>query len=269
MTGKKYKMGSVWRTFFVIFATFALTLLSGCSLLWMDAGEQTSETKSSAEPAADSQRAPATASDTNTLTRQLNIPPSDNKPSLPAQPPSTLPGTGPVTPPGTDIAALEHKPLSVEAARNLYRARDLWKPGKACSDPDLALALLDIVISEGTDNAESFRLRGMALSELGYGEEAFDDLTIAIQLKPEAQAYIQRGIALLRQGNDTGARLDLDRALELDPNSAMAWNYSGVARLRGDDEAGACADFARGCELGDCNFLRNAEKEKMCLKRRQ
>ena len=133
-----------------------------------------------------------------------------------------------------------------------------------CSDPVQAVEYLDEAIRREPDYAEAYLRRGMALSEQGYADEAFEDLTHAIRLDPTPDAYAYRGLALLRQGNMKGARQDFDEAIRLAPESYRAWNFRGASWLQEGNDAAACEDFEEGCRQGDCSFLEKARDGKIC-----
>ena len=153
---------------------------------------------------------------------------------------------------------------NAEAERLYGKARVLWGNEEVCSDPEQALVYLDEAIRLEPNYAEAYMRRGMALSEQGYSEDAFDDLTRAIRLNPTSDAYAYRGLALLRQGDMKGARQDFDEAIRLDPDSHRAWNFRGALWLKEGNDSAACKDFEEGCAQGDCSFLETARKEKLC-----
>lgn len=144
------------------------------------------------------------------------------------------------------------------------KARVLWKQNGICSDPGQAVVYLDRALEIEPDYSEALLRRGMALSDLGYQDDAFDDLTRAIRLDPTAAAYTARGLALLRSGNNTGARHDLDAALLLDEKLAYAWNLRGAISYEEGNTEAACKDFVRGCSAGDCTGLEAARRESVC-----
>lgn len=167
-------------------------------------------------------------------------------------------------PPKPDNPAGASGKFNPEAERLYGKARVLWGSGEICSDPEQALIYLDEAIRLEPEYAEAYLRRGMALSEQGYAEEAFEDLTRAIRLNPTSDAYAYRGLALLRQGDLKGARQDLDEAISLAPDSHRAWNFRGAAQLKEGNDGEACKDFEEGCEQGDCSFLEKARREKVC-----
>ena len=151
-----------------------------------------------------------------------------------------------------------------EAERLFGKARVLWGRAEVCSNPELAVEYLDEAIRLEPDYAEAYLRRGMALSEQGYADEAFDDLTRAIRLAPTPDAYAYRGLALLRQGDMKGARQDFDEAIRLDSDTSRAWNFRGALGLQEGNDGAACKDFEEGCRQGDCSFLEKARKEGIC-----
>ena len=158
-----------------------------------------------------------------------------------------------------------------EAEMAFAKARVLWKRnststslGEVCSDPQSAVAFLDKAISLAPEYAEAYIRRGLAKSDLGQNEQAFDDITAGIRLSPTAEAYAYRGLALLRGNNLRAAKKDLEYSLELNSSQHLARNYLGVLALSEDRQREACKAFEDGCDKGDCSFLESAKKENIC-----
>ena len=76
-----------------------------------------------------------------------------------------------------------------EAEQLFGKARVLWGRDGICSNPEQAVAYLDSALEIEPTYAEALARRGQALSDLGYHDDAFDDLTRAIRLDPTAEAY--------------------------------------------------------------------------------
>lgn len=158
-----------------------------------------------------------------------------------------------------------------EAEQAFAEARALWKrqlsslvDAEVCADPEKAVALLDKAISIEPSYAEAYARRGLARSELGNREEAFDNLTTAIRLDPNPEYYAYRGLVSMRGGDGRAAARDIDYSLKKQPAQSRAHNFKGVLALGGDDKKTACEAFARGCANGDCSFFEVAKKEKIC-----
>ena len=143
------------------------------------------------------------------------------------------------------------------------KAHVLWK-GDSCTEPQEAVQILDEVIAKDPDFAAAWAYRGLAHSELGKREDAFDDLTKAIRLDPRAEYYADRGLASLRGGMLSAARRDLDYSLKKDQKQHQAWNILGEAALREGNAGQACQYYAKGCSNGNCEPLRLARKEGQC-----
>ena len=86
-----------------------------------------------------------------------------------------------------------------QAEQLFAKAHILWK-GETCTDPEKALEYLDEALKIEPDYPQALIRRGLALSQLGYADDAFDDLTKAIRIEPSAEAYLSRGICLFQQG---------------------------------------------------------------------
>lgn len=150
-----------------------------------------------------------------------------------------------------------------QAEQLFAKAHVLWK-GETCTDPEKALEYLDEALKIEPDYPQALIRRGLALSQLGYADDAFDDLTKAIRLEPSAEAYLSRGICLLQQGNTAGARKDLEEALRRDDRSYRVWNILGAVSLKEGKEQEACDAFEKACSSGDCAGIEAARREKIC-----
>jgi len=143
------------------------------------------------------------------------------------------------------------------------KAHVLWK-GDSCAEPQEAVRILSEAIAQDQDFAAAWAYRGLAYSELGKREEAFDDLTKGIRLDPKAEYYAGRGLVSLRAGVFSAARRDLDYSLKKDPKQHRAWNILGATALREGNAEQACGYLAKGCSNGDCEPLQRARKDGQC-----
>lgn len=163
-----------------------------------------------------------------------------------------------------------HNPMGVsgkinpEAETYFAMADVLWKGGETCTEPEKAVAYLDKAISLHSGYWQAYARRGLAYSDMGLWDEAFDDLTRAVRLHPSAESYAWRGLVASRMGNRLGARKDLARSIELDKAQHRAWNYRAAVELLDGEIAAACTDFARGCSNGDCTGMESARREGVC-----
>lgn len=154
--------------------------------------------------------------------------------------------------------------INTEAETAYARARVLWKDGEICTDPKLAVELLDKAITLEPKYAEAYLRRGLAKSDLRDWDGAFDDLSRSIRIKSTAEAYAYRGLISMRGGNSIGARKDLGRSIEMNPGQHRAWNFRGALSLLEGDQVAACKDFDKGCSNGDCIGYESAVKSGAC-----
>lgn len=154
--------------------------------------------------------------------------------------------------------------INTEAETAYARARVLWKDGEICTDPKLAVELLDKAIALEPNYAEAYQRRGLAKSDLRDWDGAFDDLSRSIRLKPTAEAYAYRGLISMRGGNGIGARKDFGRSIEINSGQHRAWNFRAALNLLEGDQSAACKDFAKGCSNGDCIGYESAVNNGVC-----
>lgn len=92
--------------------------------------------------------------------------------------------------------------------------------------------------------------RGVRLLQDGHLEQAYDVFDSVIRDDPRnAEAYARRGFAQLALGSITGGLADINRALEIDPEFALAHNYKGVVFDMNGIEEQAILEFTRAIEL--------------------
>jgi tetratricopeptide (TPR) repeat protein len=92
--------------------------------------------------------------------------------------------------------------------------------------------------------------RGVARARLGQSRTALDDFNRAIQLVPEgATAYNNRGTVLIELGATAEAVRDFDRAILLAPNYAAALTNRAAAHVRLANLRAALTDYSRAIGL--------------------
>ena len=67
-----------------------------------------------------------------------------------------------------------------------------------------------------------------------------------------AADYVNAGIEKGKRGDFKGAIADYNKAIDINPQYAFAYNNRGLAKYYGlGDQQGACADFKKAVSLGD------------------
>ena len=86
--------------------------------------------------------------------------------------------------------------------------------------------------------SEAYFYKGFAHGKLGKLEEAILNYDKAIELKPNyAVAYNNRGVAKQELGRHEEAILDLDKAIELEPKSSHSYSWRGsIYEQQGETE---------------------------------
>jgi tetratricopeptide (TPR) repeat protein len=112
-----------------------------------------------------------------------------------------------------------------------------------------AAAAYDRALELDDQFAEAWVDRGLALLELGHPEQALVDLERAIALNVRAPAVLaSHAEALARVGRHADAETSFSEAIRSSPSDPTLVVARGFSRL-GRDQTGAAADFSRALEL--------------------
>ena len=108
----------------------------------------------------------------------------------------------------------------------------------------------------------AYNNRGTAYGELGNYQQAIKDFTKAIELNPQyAMAYYNRGLTYGRNlGNYQQAIKDYTKAIQLNPQDAMAYYKRGLAYAKSGDAQKALENLKIAAKLGNRtaqDFLRS------------
>ena len=165
-----------------------------------------------------------------------------------------------------NISVQASKSVSPEARRLVTEAQKLWEePWSECLDAQKALSLLDKALRMDPLDTRALLLRSRALGDLGFLDDAFDDVTKAIRLSPSAEAYATRGLLLRKRGKPEGAKRDLAYAESLDPDEPLTYVFRAAGNFLEGETAKGCADLRLACEKGLCGPHSKAKKEELCL----
>lgn len=123
--------------------------------------------------------------------------------------------------------------LRIELARLLFSAQNYQD----------ALMHYEWIVSNNPQHAKSHFNAGLCLKQLKRHTKAFEAFTKCIELKPDilANAYVQR--ASVRDRMEAGIYEDLDKAIQLNPDSLDVYLERAYARLDDTDTRGALEDF--------------------------
>lgn len=92
--------------------------------------------------------------------------------------------------------------------------------------------------------------RALALKNIGRHREALDDLNAAIKIRPDADAYNNRGNVLKKLGDPAGAVENYRKSLELEPRSAATYFNLALALEAAGDIEGAIENATKAAGLG-------------------
>jgi tetratricopeptide (TPR) repeat protein len=97
---------------------------------------------------------------------------------------------------------------------------------------------------DSTNNSFYF-LRAVIYCYSGCEQEAIEDFTTIIKLRPTSNAYYNRGVSYYQSNNYQSAIEDLDMVINLDGSNISAYYVRGNARYELQDKIGAFEDYDR------------------------
>ncbi|MCA2645452.1 MAG: tetratricopeptide repeat protein [Microcystis sp. M069S2] len=112
-----------------------------------------------------------------------------------------------------------------------------------------ALTVINQAISLVPNNSNHYNEKWSVLSELKRYDEGLAAITQAIELAPRAAWYVNRGILYYNQKKYELASDDYNKAIELNPNLAMAYNNRGNIYYDQQKYELALADWNKAIEL--------------------
>lgn len=105
-------------------------------------------------------------------------------------------------------------------------------------DHNTAQRHLDYAIKLSPTLADSYLMRAQLKLSKGYLNEAFRDLSDAIRISPDLSiAYVRRGELRERRGDFFGAKMDYDKAIELNHNGEAFFGRGRISEREGDKES--------------------------------
>jgi tetratricopeptide (TPR) repeat protein len=113
-------------------------------------------------------------------------------------------------------------------------------------------AIQDYIAAIQADSGFSlaYENRGILFGNLNRFEEAFQDYSQSIRLKPTAKALQNRALLYIKKNDYNAAISDLNQAILMDPNYSLAYKNRGLAYVLSGQKDLGCADFQKAASLG-------------------
>jgi tetratricopeptide (TPR) repeat protein len=139
------------------------------------------------------------------------------------------------------------KALEISPKAHVYANRGIAFVEKG----DLARAMADYDSAIGLDPKSDYAyyLRGNLHRDQGAVDQAIEDYSNAIRIRPDEAAYSNRGNAYFEKGDLDRAIADHDSALKLNPTSSTIYLNRGVAHGAKGDLSRALADLTDAVRL--------------------
>jgi len=145
------------------------------------------------------------------------------------------------------------------------KAMALWQNGKF-KNPRKAVDYWGRAISQKQNTVQAYNNRGLAYSELKQYQKAIKDYSQAIKLDPDhVAAYINRGNSYYELNKYDMALADFNQSLQRKPDYAKAHLNRGLAYYQSDKTDQACKDFRNACDHGECDGVKWAMKNAICM----
>jgi len=155
---------------------------------------------------------------------------------------------------------------TLQVTRNNYLAHHvlaytLFTEGKT----EETIAHFSAAIRLNSDYAIAYKARGLCYFKIGQYENAVMDFNEAIKRKSgDALIYHIRGTSNFKLGHKQEALADYSKALHLKNDYAEVYNDRAFIYLNQGNEELGCHDARKGCALGDCRILNEAQKRGFC-----
>ena len=105
----------------------------------------------------------------------------------------------------------------------------------------------------------------VVLAKEGKYKDAFYHYDECIRINPGfAQPFNNKGNIYYKMGQKQRAIENYSEAIRLKPNYVNAYYNRGLAYLSQSNKTG-CSDAQRACEMGNCQLLKTARKEGLCM----
>jgi tetratricopeptide (TPR) repeat protein len=116
--------------------------------------------------------------------------------------------------------------------------------------------LFDQAISQGFTDPWAYYFRGITRIRDGMDVEAMEDLNTAIALRKDfALAYHERAGLKRRMGDLQGSHFDYQQAIAYQGDFALAYNNMGSVKILMGDYKGAIEDYTQALELDPTLFI--------------
>lgn len=111
------------------------------------------------------------------------------------------------------------------------------------------VAEADRLLAENPNNEEAYRMRAETYCQRGELDRALADFSRAIELRPDAKTYYNRGCVYSARGQHADAANDYGEAIRRDPRCAEAYFNRGVARGQLGSTPDAIRDLTEAIHL--------------------
>ena len=111
------------------------------------------------------------------------------------------------------------------------------------------------------DTTHDYLKKGNELLKKKKYDEALVELNKAVDAEPDnGECYAYRGTAKYNLKDYKGAITDYDKAIKLTPNYGEVYDLRGVAKAELGDKAGSCDDWNKAFEMGFNKAYKMIEK---------
>jgi len=142
------------------------------------------------------------------------------------------------------------KVLGVEGNRlKVASGRIGWIEASMVIDATKGEAHFNALIDSDPKNAANFFARGKFRFENGDKEGAIADMDRGLEISPNSEALAIRGFAWKRSGDKDKAMADFDAAIKLNPKEALAWRVRGATWASKAEYEKALADYSESIRV--------------------
>lgn len=133
------------------------------------------------------------------------------------------------------------------------------------NQPDRALQNYSRAIELDRKNSEAYFYRARLYMESKNIDLAFADFSQCIELTNDPDAYMNRALIHIENGDLTQAVSDANMMIRYGPNNPVGYNILGHLAATQNNKPQSCKHYKKACELGECSGYDEKKANGYCI----